>query len=82
MATDFACWCWYIFNVLYIWILSTPYDTDAILTLELSFFLSQQKDLQPILSAAEKYNALNISTKVEAILQEVYMQHLKEERLI
>ena len=41
--------------------------------MELSFFLSQEKDPQPILSAAEKYKASGISAKVEAVLQDVSM---------
>ena len=64
-----------MFLVLYIWTLSTSYDTDAILILEHSFILSQQKDFQPILSAAKKYKASDISAKVESILQDVSMQY-------
>ena len=55
--------------------MSTSHDTDAIIILEHSFFLSQHKNPQPILSAAEKYRASDISAKVEAILQGVSMQY-------
>ena len=75
MATDLACWCWYVFGVSYVWTLLTSHDTDTILILEHSFFLSQHKNPQPILSAAEKYRASDISAKVEAILQDVSMQY-------
>ena len=75
IAADFACWCWYVISMSYIWILSISYDTGAILILEHSFFLVQQKDSQPILSAAEKYKASDISTKVEAALQDVSIQY-------
>ena len=75
MAADFACWCWYVISISYIWILWISYNTDAILILEHSFFLVQQKDSKPIPSATEKYKASNISAKVKAVLQDVSIQY-------
>ena len=59
----------------HVWISLTFCNADGILILEHSFFLFQQKDPQPILSAAEKYRALDISAKVKAVLQDVSMQY-------
>lgn len=65
----------FLMSYMYVWISSTFYNVDVILILDLSFFLSQQMDPHPILSAAEKYKASNISAKVEVVLQDVSMQY-------
>ena len=50
------------------------HDTDAILILEHSFYLSQQNDPQPVSSAIQKYNASNMHARVGEALEDTLKQ--------
>jgi hypothetical protein len=66
----------HLFYIL-LYTLLISHDTDAILLLEHSFYLAQQKDPKPVFSALEKYNAFNIRAKVVTALEEVFKQYTK-----
>ena len=54
-----------------------PHHTAAILILEHSFYLFQQKDPQPAFSAVQKYKASNTPARVSKALEDVFKQYNK-----
>ena len=52
-------------------------NVDIILILQHSFYLTQQKILQPTASAIQRYNASGISTRVAMALKDVFKQYYK-----
>jgi hypothetical protein len=50
---------------------------DALLILELSFYLFHQKHSQPLLSAAQKYKASNRPKMVKSAMKDIFDQYGK-----
>ena len=67
----------HVFNIQYLKTFLISHNPVTILILEHSFYLFQQKDPQPVSSAAQKYLASNTPASVGKALDDVFKQYNK-----
>ena len=72
-----VCYMSTIYSIYTAVIFLTSHNSDAILILEHSFYLSQHNDPQPVSSAAQKYFASNTPARVAQALKDVFKQYHK-----